>query len=847
MISLLLALLLTLVCAREFHNPNSYFFTAAQLTPDELDQLVALYAAPSIAEQPDMTDFIMERVRATVLRSLNKIRVTSSLLPAAFTRLVEAQEKAQEKPSPVSSPSPTRTPGFQKRRLLSLGNDVFSTGSEDSDNIDITFKEADSDSSSSSSLDIDHVQPRPVVRGANGNHKHCESGNEVKQLQTDAFPDLSTVHPFLSVHVDEEEGTIHFTVEVPYIPFDARYIISFDPIEHAAEKGLACSSNYEPDTPQFDDKEAESSSSSSSDSSGELRARKTPVSIWAHAPNANYRDAFNSKQLYPAYYSDPDSKWLAQANGCSHVKYGATFTIAELANCSDAENRFALAITELATTDEASAISIMGVVWISLLQPSSANDLDTLDNALVVATWAHPFALTVDDRDSKIIIVDSANGGLRRAIDHMPVVATDSTGSIDRPRTMTLLRSATLVDGLLEVHLQTQINVPDDEACVPRNLTLHQITARELELKSMPPSLDDSGAYCVVTSEADEQKTYVMLQNWKLVAKAGARVIDGDFVLLFCYETDFAADAVCDEGNAVHRTAIGLRISREKSESNEAISFNSEITQHVALSEPDKIAKVHVGDFQSGQRVCMQSYVIGPKQLTSQIEVQLLDAWLCVLPTGTVVADNALVCEQSEHYVKLVWRRSNDSTEVLVDKTRDVVVQHPGAYGLLSVGVCFDANARFTDSQNRSLIQSHQRFESRLRMQPATIRRNGPIHIMPMYPTLAELARGPSRAYDPSIGSLSQYAEEQSLQAKPISEAVFRQTLHQARLSGAVVETHGHEFNVVPEDVDEPFLSEDETAGGLVLVFIVMVAVALIIVCWLALPQRMREIASRFD
>ena len=210
-------------------------------------------------------------------------------------------------------------------------------------------------------------------------------------------------------------------------------------------------------------------------------------------------------------------------------------------------------------------------------------------------------------------------------------------------------------------------------------------------------------------------------------------------------------------------------------------------------------------------------------------------------------SDNALVCEQSEHYVKLVWRRSNDSTEVLVDKTRDVVVQHPGAYGLLSVGVCFDANARFTDSQNRSLIQSHQRFESRLRMQPATIRRNGPIHIMPMYPTLAELARGPSRAYDPSIGSLSQYAEEQSLQAKPISEAVFRQTLHQARLSGAVVETHGHEFNVVPEDVDEPFLSEDETAGGLVLVFIVMVAVALIIVCWLALPQRMREIASRFD
>jgi hypothetical protein len=367
------------------------------------------------------------------------------------------------------------------------------------------------------------------------------------------------------------------------------------------------------------------------------------------------------------------------------------------------------------------------------------------------------------------------------------------------------------------------------------------VSSRDFEFIVLP---DEAGAFCSRKADTDAADS-VVLQNWKLRAKTASDVYDGDFILLFCFDDD----ALCDESTAEHRTILGVRMSHESAQTSEAITFNSEITQHVVSSAADA-NKVHEGDFESGQSVCMQTYVIGPKKLTSQIEVQLTDAWLCVVDEASnaraAVADNELVCEKAQYHARLAGLQ-NDTSELLLDRTRNVSVHHPGAYGLLSVGVCFDANARFIDAQNRTLIDSRQRFESRIRMQPATIRRNGPIHIQPMYLFAAELAQQASRAYDPAIKALAEHAEDQSLQTTPFVVAALRKAIDSARVSGRAVEIHGHGFTVFPADVDDPVVSDNEAAGGLLAIFAILILVGLGIVCWLAIPGRLRAIANRLD
>jgi len=312
---------------------------------------------------------------------------------------------------------------------------------------------------------------------------------------------------------------------------------------------------------------------------------------------------------------------------------------------------------------------------------------------------------------------------------------------------------------------------------------------------------------------------------------------------LFC---DAKNEATCDEETAEHRSTLSVRLSHEDAETNEAINFHSEISQHISQDGID-IAKVHSGEFFSGQRICMTSFVIGPKQLTSQIEVEIVDAWLCFVDQQILqtLKDNELVCDKSEYKVFLV-RTSENSTDIVLNELYNVTIQHPGAYGLLSIGVCYDANARFTDSEGRSLISSEQRFESRIRMQPATIRRTGAIHVSPMYFHAAQLSEDSSRLYDPVILSLAIHAEHQSLQNQPFVVAALRKAIDAARISGAATEIHGHSYTVYAADIDHPAVSDSEQTIGLVIIFAVIVAIGIVIACWLA-SGKLENIASRID
>ena len=816
----LIAILMLITVANaadgQLHEDNEYLFFVDKLNDDEFAQLSSLFCERMVkASDPKQRSLERNRVVQMLHDQANIIRITRQNLPSAFERLVKAADedelKKQEGTDEKAEEGAKSINRFLTlRKLLSLDIEDDEEGAEG----------AEEEASLSAA-------PNAITRGGNGNHKHCESGREVAQLSIDKIPDLTTLHPALNLHIDEEEGTIHFTVEVPYIPFDARYVISFDPIEHSAENPLTCSSNYE----------------------GELSVNETQskhASIWGHAPNANYRDAFSSKKEFAAYYSSPQSKWMIQPSGCSHIKYGATFTVGELTECSDAEGNFAVGLSQLATGTQSSAVSMIGIVWVSLLQPSSDSQLpgqDTLENAVVVAKWAHPFSLTIDERDSKIILADSANGGIRSVIEHTPVYAKDSQGSTERPRAATIMRKASLTkEGLLELNLQTQFAVDDGEACEASSLSLAQILWREFEMAEALVH-DAVGAYCVKVKNPDGKEEQVVLQDWRIRSKKPLDVYDGDFVLLFCEFDSKETDNVCDETNAIHRTTLGVRMSKENSETTEKIAFHSEITQHVSVSDDE--TKVHSGAYESGDRACMQSYVIGPKQLTSQIEVKIVEAWICTSNDGDEKTSNKdeLQCKARPHAVQLVGTNPN-TTEVVLNASRNVTVHHPGVYGLLSVGVCFDVNARFIDGSNRSVIEKNQRYESKVIMQPATIRRIGAIHITPMFFAVERLIEETDRNYDVSIEALSTHAEDQSLQAAPFVAAVLRKTIDSARESGLVEETHAHEFKVLPTDVDDPIVSEMEGAVAIALTLLIMLAFGLILYFCVLGSNRLR---TRFE
>lgn len=838
-----LLLITAALCVEHKLADNEYLFLGTQLNETEIVMLIKHYQTQYVVKAIDERfDTFQQRVETFVRESLPIIRITRELLPEAFDRLATERDERTDNDSAQTARIAAKqsVESFATfRKLLSFDDDE----SEDND-VDTADRSEEAEGSanfidepdssetySSSEYSVTNFgnSLKAITRGGNGNHKHCDSGREVLQLSIDKFPDLSTMHPDFSLYVDEEQATVRFTVEVRYIPYDARYIFSFDSIEHASAVPLSCSSDFE----------------------GEGVTQKSK-NLWGHAPNANYRDAFFSKQLYPAYYSSPESKWIPHAKGCSHVEYGATFSIEELTSCSDSDGRFAVGITK-----NAKAVTLFGVVWISLLQPSNlslAPHNDTLQNAIVVAKWAHPFSLTIDQHDSKLILTDSANGGIRSTIKHQPTIARESLGARQRPRSVTLLRQASIIkDGFLELNLQTQFDSQHKHVCVARNLTLGHIGWTEFEIVETS-SKGDAGAYCFNSKDpVNGQESYVVLQNWKLRSKQALQVYDGDFVLLFC-DIDPQTDDTCDESNAIHRTTLGVRMSNSESplEKTEEISFHNEITQHVSLvrddNEPDQTelsSRVHTGSFESGQRACMQSYVIGPKKITSYIELKLIEAWLCTVEDQTSKdATQTSICPDGSHYIRLAWTEDN-STELFVNKAMNVTVYHPGSYGLLSVGVCFDANARFVDANNRSVIVKDQRYEAKVKMQPATVRRGGPMHIAPMYPVLEHLSLDKEREYDPAIQAVCAHAEDQSQQAGVFVTSKIRKSLDSAKAKGEDVTVQAHEFHVTPSDVDDPILSEFDNAVALVIMFFVVLLFAVLLYYCVVSASRMPLFATR--
>ena len=629
----------------------------------------------------------------------------------------------------------------------------------------------------------DAVNQQHEHLGENGDFKHCENGREVSQLSVDVFPDLSLVHPSVKLQLDEIDGSFAFSAELPYLPFDAKYLVSFQSeLSDVASERDRCGSHY---SQQFERLASASS--------------LTPGMKWGHAPNANYEDAFSSSERFGAYYQSPDSYWAAAPAGCSHFILSADFSMdALIQDCVGPETTLAL------TTLADGVLAVSGKLSISVVKAAQFEEFDETGwkDGELVATWTHPFVILVDEFDSKIAVLDSANGGLRTRIQH----ATNSRWHENSlQRVETVVRSARVNHDKLQLVLQTVIyDAPDKTAHVHvRNMTLAHIGKSKHHHGTFSLQLADESSeepYCIDEPTGLHRLT---LQNWHLVSTENSPVYDSDFVLLFC---DQEATVACDESEAMHRSTLSIRISSPRVFDNNPLAFHSEITQHLLSEENNQLLPAPLTEaIESGSRVCMETYVIGPKQLTSQLDVELVSAWLCT-DDNYETSETELLCSERPHSVQLAGEGVSNTTQSRLN----VTVVHPGLYGMMSVAVCFNSDARFTDELERSVVETNQRYESHIRMKSATLRRQGPVVLKAVFAALSAAAQVENRK--------SSHLKSQNLQKGAFASYGLEKALASSRVRGLSTETHAHRFEINPRQEDVHVVSGMQATLAVVII-----------------------------
>ena len=467
---------------------------------------------------------------------------------------------------------------------------------------------------------------------------------------------------------------------------------------------------------------------------------------WGHAPNALYTNALNNSDLFGAYYVDPETGWKLEARGCSHVIYRAKFSAEQLVNYCG--------------VDYADG-STFGVRALSSLVNVQLAEIDGGG-----FDWPAPFSLYVDSMDSSVLLHQTAVSA---------IPSTRSKTSRTNSAVLNAVARSISVDSrnALGIVLQTQ-----QASEYARTLWLDSIFAHRHEPSFELDIGKDPEPPRVVKDESGVHKTTV--QDWKLVSHSHTELFDGDFTLHLCVE-----GSKCAPGKPDYTLRLLVRIANADTPQQHSAAvhdFHSEISQHLEVHNDEEILE---GDFDTGARACMQTYVLGPEKLTSKLSLDLEEAWLCTdVPETTPI--NTLACPDAQHRVLLYSANGTDAT-------RDVTVHIPGVYGRMSVAVCFDVSALFSDDNHVSVIRKAQRYESRVRVGTYQFRTESHAFMSeePFYRQLDSI-NGSQEELGFATAILSQWRQH-----APFS----RYRLATALSDGAAraIDVHAHNFAVMPE------------------------------------------------
>lgn len=167
--------------------------------------------------------------------------------------------------------------------------------------------------------------------GANADLRHCHDARDARNLLVvPELPRASSIFFEIGDALHDEftfDSPLGHSFDLPYLAFDARYILSFR-TAGADVTTTECSSD-------FVNKDERPSLEIVEPSDWSEAEEPQEQTRWDHAPNAAYPSALGNP-LFGAYYTSPKSCWRVSQSAhfpCSSVVYASLTSLADLEKC----------------------------------------------------------------------------------------------------------------------------------------------------------------------------------------------------------------------------------------------------------------------------------------------------------------------------------------------------------------------------------------------------------------------------------------------------------------------------------------------------------------------------------
>jgi len=313
---------------------------------------------------------------------------------------------------------------------------------------------------------------------------------------------------------------------------------------------------------------------------------------------------------------------------------------------------------------------------------------------------------------------------------------------------------------------------------------------------------------CTVIGE-DGQRIVECLQNWTIVlvplSASSAELYQGAFEIKLQNEkTANGGDA--SNRRRYHLVRLDVAITDPSTDLVEVEQVQTEITSHL---NDAATRQIHETAFVGGNRVCMQTYAMGPPQMMKSIDVRTIAAWLCVDDSRDAVKDpenkarepenphrlgsktlsklkkerkvggeeelsqRSLYlsthasaksgCSERHHSIQLFGRQPVDTelsdrelakSRDIVVKTYQPVVHEPGAYGSWSSALCFNISTVFFDERGNSVHRKRYYFQSEVIVMPTEKRRDPTFNLHRTFSSFERAAHQSSVRHDQYAKSL---------------------------------------------------------------------------------------------
>jgi hypothetical protein len=249
---------------------------------------------------------------------------------------------------------------------------------------------------------------------------------------------------------------------------------------------------------------------------------------------------------------------------------------------------------------------------------------------------------------------------------------------------------------------------------------------------------------CALRHEPDGGTSIECYRNLTLVlTPRHQEIYQGSFDLHLC-------TSECDVHAPNHTVHIDVAVTDPSADIEEAAQLQISASPHLNSANAEQLSEA---TFDGGDRVCIQSFAVGPQQLVQSIDLRTVAAWLCVddrpdayateppLPERVIVDDKASAaaadvqsylktkaksksgCASRKHQIQL-FGSADEKQRALVAKTYNVTLHEPGSYGTWSSAMCFNSSTIFVDSNGNSVHRPRQYYQAEVVVVPTEKRRH---------------------------------------------------------------------------------------------------------------------------